>query len=160
MSRRRKAEKRQINPDSRFNSVLVEQLINRVMERGKKSLARRIVYKAIESVSEKLGKGDPVDFLLAALENIRPKVEVRSRRVGGATYQVPVEVSYDRQVSLSFRWLIKAAKTRKGFMYESLAQEIISAYENTGSVVKKKEETHRMAQSNRAFAQFRMSGRG
>jgi small subunit ribosomal protein S7 len=157
MARRRRAERREIKEDPRYKSVLVEQLTNRVMRCGKKSLARRIVYGAIERVSENLGKGDPMDFLLAALENIRPKLEVKSRRVGGATYQVPMEVPYQRQVGLAFRWLVQAANKRKGAMLEGLANEIIDAYNNTGEVVKKKDEVHRMAQANRAFAHLRWS---
>lgn len=157
MARRRRAERREIKEDPRYKSVLVEQLTNRVMRCGKKSLARRIVYGAIERVSENLGKGDPMDFLLAALENIRPKLEVKSRRVGGATYQVPMEVPYQRQVGLAFRWLVQAANKRKGAMIEGLANEIMDAYNNTGEVVKKKEEVHRMAQANRAFAHLRWS---
>ena len=157
MARRRRAEHRALKEDPRYKSTLVEQLTNRVMRCGKKSLARRIVYGAIERVSENLGKGDPMDFMLAALENIRPKLEVKSRRVGGATYQVPMEVPYQRQVGLAFRWLVQAANKRKGAMIEGLANEIIDAYNNTGEVVKKKEEVHRMAQANRAFAHLRWS---
>ena len=157
MSRRRRAVRREKKGDPRYNSPLVEQLTNRVMRCGKKSLARRIVYGAIERVSETLGKGDPMDFILAALENIRPKLEVKSRRVGGATYQVPMEVPYQRQVSLAFRWLVLAADKCKGTMAEGLANELLDAYNNTGEVVKKKEEVHRMAQANRASAHFRWS---
>ncbi|MDR3144576.1 MAG: 30S ribosomal protein S7 [Puniceicoccales bacterium] len=156
MSRRRKAEKRHVEKDPRYGSVLISQLTNMVMQRGKKNLARSIVYEAIEHVSEKLGKGDPVDLLLGALENSRPKVEVKSRRVGGATYQVPVEIPYERQHALAFRWMIEFSKARKGLpMDEALAQEIIDAYNNTGSVVKKKDDVQRMAQANRAFAHLR-----
>ncbi len=156
MSRRRRAVKRIVLKDPRYGSTLIGQLINMVMERGKKSLARSIVYGAIERVSEKLGKGDPVDLLLGALENARPKVEVKSKRIGGATYQVPVEVPYERQHALVFRWMIELAASRKGIpMKEALAQEIVDAYNNTGSVVKKKDEVHRMAQANRAFAHLR-----
>ena len=157
MSRRHRAEKRERIPDSRYKSTLVSHLINMVMKDGKKTVAERIVYGAIERVSENLGKGDPMDFLLAALENIRPKLEVKSRRVGGATYQVPMEVPYQRQVGLAFRWLVQAANKRKGAMLEGLANEIIDAYNNTGEVVKKKDEVHRMAQANRAFAHLRWS---
>lgn len=114
MSRRHRAEKRERIPDSRYKSALVSHLINMVMKSGKKTVAERIVYGAIEKVSEKLEKGDPIDLLLGALENVRPKLEVKSRRVGGATYQVPVEVSFDRQQTLAFRWLIEAAGNRKG----------------------------------------------
>jgi len=156
MSRRHRAEKRIPTPDPRYGSTLVSQLINIVMLDGKKAIAQKIVYGAIERVSEKLGKGDPVDLLLGALENARPKLEVKSRRVGGATYQVPVEISYERQQSLAFRWMVSASRARKGQgMAEALAGEIIDCYNNTGTTVKKKEETHRMAQANRAFAHLR-----
>ena len=156
MSRRRKAVKRPTLPDPRHGSPLLSTLINAVMLSGKKALAQRIVYGAIEKMAEKLEKGNPVDLVLGALENIRPKIEVKSRRVGGATYQVPIEVPYERQQSLAFRWVVKAASARKGStMAESLASELIYAYNNTGSVVKKREETHKMAQANRAFAHLR-----
>jgi small subunit ribosomal protein S7 len=156
MSRRRQAEKRPLVPDPRYNSTLVTNLVNLVMERGKRTVAQKIVYGAFERVSEKLGKGDPVDLVIGALENTRPKLEVKSRRVGGATYQVPVELPFERQQSLAFRWMVATAKKRKGVsMQEALASEIVDAYNNTGAVVKKKEETHRMAQANRAFAHLR-----
>jgi small subunit ribosomal protein S7 len=156
MSRRHRAVKRETIPDIRYSSPLVAHLINVIMERGKKSLAQRIVYGAFERVSEKLGKGDPVDLMIGALENARPRLEVKSRRVGGATYQVPVEISYERQESLALRWIVTAAADRKGMpMPEALAAEIVDAYNNTGSVVKKKEDTHKMAQANRAFAHLR-----
>ena len=155
MSRRRQAVKRPLIPDPRYNSTLVTNLVNMIMERGKRSVAQRIVYTAFQRVSERLGKGDPVDLVMGALENARPKLEVKSRRVGGATYQVPVEISFERQQSLAFRWMVKSAQGRKGVpMDEALADEIVDAYNNTGAVVKKKEETHRMAQANRAFAHF------
>lgn len=155
MSRRRRAEKREHTPDPRYNSTLVSHLINVIMLDGKKSIAQKIVYGAFEKVSENLGKGDPIDLLLGALENIRPKLEVKSRRVGGTTYQVPLEISFDRQQSLAFRWLVTAARSRRGSMHENLAAEITDAYNNTGTVVKKKDDTHRMAQANRAFAHLR-----
>jgi len=156
MSRRRRAEKRLVLPDPRHGSPLISSLINMVMRDGKKSIAQGIVYSAIERMAEKIGKGNPVDLVLGALDNVRPKIEVKSRRVGGATYQVPVEVQFERQQSVAFRWLVRAASGRKGIpMREALALELIDAYNNTGSVVKKKEETHRMAQANRAFAHLR-----
>ena len=156
MSRRHRAVKRAIVPDIRYSSTLVAHLINLIMYGGKKGTAQRIVYGAFEKVSEKLQKGDPVDLMIGALENARPRLEVKSRRVGGATYQVPVEISYDRQESLALRWLVDAAAGRKGPpMGEALASEIIDAYNNTGSVVKKKEDMHKMAQANRAFAHLR-----
>ena len=143
-------------PVRRHGSPLVSTLVNAVMQSGKKALAQRIVYGAIEKMAEKLEKGNPVDLVLGALENIRPKIEVKSRRVGGATYQVPIEVPFERQQSLAFRWVVKAASARKGApMADSLATELIDAYNNTGSVVKKREETHKMAQANRAFAHLR-----
>jgi small subunit ribosomal protein S7 len=155
MSRRRRAEKREHKPDPRYNSQLVSHLVSVIMRSGKKTIAQGIVYGAFERVSEKLGKGDPVDLLLGAMENIRPKLEVKSRRVGGTTYQVPLEIPFERQQSLAFRWLVKAAQSRRGAMRENLATEIVDAYNNTGSVVKKKDDTHRMAQANRAFAHLR-----
>jgi len=155
MSRRRRAEKREHAPDPRYNSSLVSHLINIVMLDGKKSIAQKIVYGAFEKASAKLEKGDPIDLLLGALENIRPKLEVKSRRVGGTTYQVPLEISFERQQSLAFRWVVAAARSRRGSMHENLASEIIDAYNNTGTVVKKKDDTHRMAQANRAFAHLR-----
>jgi small subunit ribosomal protein S7 len=155
MSRRRRADKREHQPDPRYNSPLVSHLINVIMLDGKKSVAQKIVYGAFEKVSENLGKGDPIDLLLGALENIRPKLEVKSRRVGGTTYQVPLEISFERQQSLAFRWIVAAARARRGSMHENLAAEITDAYNNTGTVVKKKDDTHRMAQANRAFAHLR-----
>jgi small subunit ribosomal protein S7 len=156
MSRRHRADKRQVTPDIRYNSPLVAHLVNVIMKSGKKNLAQRIVYGAFEKVSTKLEKGNPVELLIGALENARPRLEVKSRRVGGATYQVPVEISYGRQESLALRWMVSAASARKGTtMKEALAAEIVDAYNNTGSVVKKKEDTHKMAQANRAFAHLR-----
>lgn len=156
MSRRRRATKRERLPDVRYNSPLVAHLINAVMWRGKRTVAQKIVYGAFEKVSEKLEKGDPVDILLGALENIRPRLEVKSRRVGGATYQVPVEISFERQESLALRWIVGAADSRKGTpMRDALANEIVDAYNNTGGVVKKKDDAHKMAQANRAFAHLR-----
>ena len=156
MSRRRKATKRAIMPDPLHGSTLIGSLVNAVMISGKKSLAQRIVYKAIEKMAEKVGKGNPIELVLGALENVRPKIEVKSRRVGGATYQVPIEVPFERQQSLAFRWVVKAASARKGTpIADALANELIDAYNNTGGVVKKREETHKMAQANRAFAHLR-----
>jgi small subunit ribosomal protein S7 len=156
MSRRRKATKRAILPDPLHGSPLISSLVNAVMFSGKKSLAQRIVYKSIEKMAEKVGKGNPVELVLGALENIRPKIEVKSRRVGGATYQVPIEVPFERQQSLAFRWVVNAASSRKGTpIADALANELIDAYNNTGNVVKKREETHKMAQANRAFAHLR-----
>lgn len=156
MSRRHRATKRKVEPDIRYNSPLVAHLVNVVMKSGKKNIAQRIVYGAFEKVSEKLDKGNPVDLLLGAMENARPRLEVKSRRVGGATYQVPVEISFERQESVALRWIVGAASSRKGItMRDALANEIVDAYNNTGVVVKKKEDTHKMAQANRAFAHLR-----
>ena len=156
MSRRRRATKRKVEPDIRYNSPLVAHLVNVVMNSGKKNIAQRIVYGAFEKVSAKLDKGNPVDLLLGAMENARPRLEVKSRRVGGATYQVPVEISFERQESVALRWIVAAASSRKGItMCDALANEIVDAYNNTGGVVKKKEDTHKMAQANRAFAHLR-----
>lgn len=156
MSRRHRATKRKVEPDIRYNSPLVAHLVNVVMKSGKKNVAQRIVYGAFEKVSEKLDKGNPVDLLLGAMENARPRLEVKSRRVGGATYQVPVEISFERQESVALRWIVAAANNRKGIpMPDALASEIVDAYNNTGGVVKKKEDTHKMAQANRAFARLR-----
>jgi small subunit ribosomal protein S7 len=156
MSRRRKAKRRIIPADPRYNSLLVSSLINSIMQRGKKSLAARIVYGAFEKMSETLGKGDPMDILLKALENSRPKVEVKSRRVGGATYQVPIEISFERQQSLALRWIVELAEARKGVsMLEALSTILLDAYHNTGDAVKRKDEMHRMALANKAFAHLR-----
>ena len=156
MPRRRAVKKRQFAPDERYNSPLVTRLTNTIMMEGKKARAQKIVSDAFAIVSDKLQKGDPVDVLTGGLENCRPKLEVKSRRVGGATYQVPVEISFERQQSLGIRWLVDAARNRKGVaMAPALAAEIVDAYNNTGNVVKKKEDTHKMAQANRAFAHFR-----
>ncbi len=156
MSRRRKAKRRIVVADPRYNSSLVSSLINMVMERGKKSVAARIVYGACEKMSEVLAKGDPVEILIKALENARPKVEVKSRRVGGATYQVPIEISFERQQSLALRWVVELAESRKGVsMLEALATILVDAYNNTGEVVKRKDEMHRMALANKAFAHLR-----
>ena len=156
MYRRRKATRRAILPDTLHGSPLISSLVNAVMFSGKKSRAQRIVYKSIEKMAEKVGKGNPIELVLGALENIRPKIEVKSRRVGGATYQVPIEVPFERQQSLAFRWVVNAASSRKGTpIADALANELIDAYNNTGSVVKKREETHKMAQANRAFAHLR-----
>ena len=155
MARRRAAEKRVILPDPKFRSLVIAKFVNMVMMHGKKSVAESIVYGALESVSEK-AKVDPVDALETALENVRPVVEVKSRRVGGATYQVPVEVRPERRNALAMRWLVDAARKRgeKG-MGARLAGEIFEATENRGSAVKKREDTHRMAEANKAFAHYR-----
>lgn len=153
--RRRSAEKRQLLPDPRFNSETVAKFINMVMVNGKKSLAERIVYGALDIVQSK-GHEDLLGVLGKALENVQPLVEVKSRRVGGATYQVPVEVRPDRRRSLGMRWLIEAARKRsEKTMPQRLAGELLDAMEGRGAAVKKREDTHRMAEANKAFSHYR-----
>lgn len=155
MARRRRAEKRPVAPDVRFNSPVVARMITTVMQRGKRSTAQRIVYGALEQVAKKI-EGDPIETLNRALDNIKPHLEVKSRRVGGATYQVPVEVAPDRQLALALRWLRDFARARKGQpMERALAAEIVDAFNNQGAAVKKREDTHKMAQANKAFAHYR-----
>jgi small subunit ribosomal protein S7 len=154
--RRRKAVKRQLTPDVKYNSELVARLINTIMNQGKKSTAQRIVYGAFEVIKKKKADMDPLEIFLQAIENVKPKLEVKSRRVGGATYQVPIEVSYDRQVALALRWITDFSQKRKGKpMLDSLAGELMDAFENTGAAIKKKEDTLKMAQANKAFAHYR-----
>jgi small subunit ribosomal protein S7 len=156
MGRRRKAERRATEPDPKYNSQLVGRMINHLMKVGKKSVSVGIVYGAIEVIKEKHGEGDPLEVLIRAIDNVKPKVEVKSRRVGGATYQVPVEVNPDRQMALAMRWLIQYAKTRKGVpMKRAIAMEILDAYAEQGNAIKKREDTHKMAQANKAFAHYR-----
>lgn len=154
MPRRGNIERRPIPPDARYNSVLVQKFINKVMERGKKSLAERIVYQALDLAAERLKKPQ-MEIFEQALRNASPSVEVRPKRVGGATYQVPVEVKSDRRYSLAMRWLLMSARARTGKpMVERLAAELIDAYNNTGTTIKRKEDVHRMAEANRAFAHY------
>jgi small subunit ribosomal protein S7 len=141
--------------DSRYASPVVARLIDTVMRSGQKSLAERIVYEAIERSREGSDAVDPLDSLHKALDNAKPRLEVKSRRVGGATYQVPIEVSADRQISLAMRWLVSYAKNRRGTMIDNLAAEIKDAAAGQGNVIKKRDDTHKMAQANRAFAHFR-----
>ena len=155
MSRRREVPKRDILPDPKFGSTQITKFVNMIMKDGKKSTAEAIMYNALGSISEK-GKGESLEVLDHALENVSPMVEVKSRRVGGATYQVPVEVRADRRVTLAMRWIIEAARKRgEKSMQLKLAGELMDASENRGSAVKKREDTHRMAEANKAFAHFR-----
>ena len=155
MPRRRVAAKREILPDPKFGSQVLAKFINMVMVDGKKSVAERIMYGALDMVSEKRG-GDPMELLEQALDNVRPAVEVKSRRVGGATYQVPVEVRPLRRNALAMRWLIEASRKRsEKSMAVRLAGELMDAAEQKGSAVKKKEDTHRMAEANKAFSHYR-----
>ncbi|MDD2403166.1 MAG: 30S ribosomal protein S7 [Victivallaceae bacterium] len=154
--RRRRAVKRELTPDVKYNSELVARLINTIMCDGKKSTAQRIVYGAFELIKSKKSDMEPLEVFMQALENVKPKLEVKSRRVGGATYQVPVEVSTERQVALAMRWITTYSRGRKGkTMMESLAGELLDAFDNTGSSIKKKEDTFKMAQANKAFAHYR-----
>jgi small subunit ribosomal protein S7 len=155
MSRRRRVIHKELKVDSRYASPVVARLIDTVMRSGQKSLAERIVYEAIERSREGSDAVDPLDSLLKALDNAKPRLEVKSRRVGGATYQVPIEVSADRQISLAMRWLVNYAKNRRGTMTDNLAAEIKDAAAGQGNVIKKRDDTHKMAQANRAFAHFR-----
>ena len=154
MARRNKKIKREILPDSVYENVMVAKLINQVMRRGKKTIARKIVYKAFDIIKEKTKK-DPLEVFVLAIQNVSPLLEVKSRRVGGATYQVPTEVKSERRITLAMRWIIRAAKSRKGKpMREKLAEELMAAAKNEGVAIKKKQDTHRMAEANRAFAHF------
>jgi len=155
MSRRHRAEKREINPDPKFGDVVITKFMNAIMFDGKKSVAERIVYGALDAVENK-AKVEPVALFHQALENVAPHVEVRSRRVGGATYQVPVDVRPDRRQALAIRWLINAARGRnETTMVGRLSGELMDAANNRGSAVKKREDTHRMAEANRAFSHYR-----
>ena len=154
--RRRSVVKRELIPDVKYDSKLVAQLINTIMSRGKKSTAQRIVYGALDLIQAKKPEVPAIDVFLQALENVKPSLEVKSRRVGGATYQVPIEVEPERQVALAMRWITTYSRGRKGkSMTEALAGELLDAYDNTGSSVKKKEDTFKMAQANKAFAHYR-----
>ena len=156
MSRRRRVHKKIERLDSHYASPVVAQLISTVMIDGKKSLAERIVYGAIEKSRENSDTVDPLEVLHKALDNVKPRLEVKSRRVGGATYQVPIEVSPERQVSLAMRWLVGYASSRRGVgLTDALANEIRDAASGQGNAIKKRDDTHRMAQANRAFAHFR-----
>jgi small subunit ribosomal protein S7 len=156
MPRRYRPEKRKIDPDVRYNNVQVQSFINRVMKRGKKSTATRLVYDTFDLI-EKQSKKAPLEVFQQALKNVSPVMEVKPRRVGGATYQVPMEVSVDRQFALATRWILAAARARSGRSFsEKLAGELMDAYNNTGSSIRKKDETHKMAESNRAFSHYRI----
>ena len=155
MSRRHRAERREVNPDPKYNDLIVSKFMNSIMKEGKKSVAERIVYGALETMQAK-AKSNPVQLFHQALENVMPAVEVRSRRVGGATYQVPVEVRNERRQALAIRWLIAAARARnENTMEERLSGELLDAANNRGTAVKKREDTHKMAEANRAFSHYR-----
>jgi small subunit ribosomal protein S7 len=155
MSRRHRAVKRPVLPDAKFGSQVLTRFMNVIMEQGKKSVAERIVYGALDIVRDKTGK-DPIEVFREALDNVKPSVEVRSRRVGGATYQVPMEVRSERQQALAIRWLIGAARSRgERTMRSRVAAEILDAINGRGTAVKKREDTHKMAEANRAFSHYR-----
>ena len=155
MSRKRKAPKKITTIDPKYKSAIIPKLINSIMYDGKKTIAEKIVYGAIEKIKSK-SKDDPINIFNDAINNIKPTIEVRSRRVGGATYQVPVEVKTKRSQALALRWLIEASRKRKNKkMSDKIFNEIYDAYQNKGSAIKKKEDTHKMAESNKAFAHFR-----
>jgi small subunit ribosomal protein S7 len=155
MSRRHRAEKREIIPDPKYSDLVVTKFMNSLMYEGKKSVAERIVYGALDRMEQK-AKRDALQLFHEALDNVKPAIEVRSRRVGGATYQVPVEVRSDRRQALAIRWLISAARARnENTMEERLSGELLDAANNRGSAVKKREDTHRMAEANRAFSHYR-----
>lgn len=150
----RKVKKRVIEPDARYNSVLVSQFINKTMLNGKKSVSTKLVYKAFDNIQETL-KIEPLEVFETAVKNVAPQVQIKSRRIGGATYQVPIEVKGERKIHYAFAWIRDASRARKGKPYDKcLAEEIMDAYNNTGTAIKKKEDTHRMAEANKAFAHF------
>ncbi len=155
MSRRHAAEKREIQPDAKFGDPILSKFMNCLMFAGKKSVAENIVYGAFDVIGKKTGN-DPVKIFHDALENVKPAIEVRSRRVGGATYQVPIEVRTDRRLALAIRWLIETARARsENTMVERLSGELLDAANNRGAAVKKREDTHRMAEANKAFSHYR-----
>lgn len=155
MPRRNRPERRHTPADPKFNSLPVQQAINKIMLNGKKGTAERIMYEALARVEERL-RQDPLEAFNQALRNITPQMEVKPRRVGGATYQVPIEIRAERRNSLAIRWLVGSARSRRGkAMSDRLAEEILDAFNNTGTAVKRREDTHRMAEANRAFAHYR-----
>ena len=154
--RRRRPEKREILPDPVYGDLIVAKFINNLMKQGKKSLAEKIFYQSIEKIKKQGKVADGIELFKKALENVAPVLEVKSKRIGGATYQVPIEISEGRRMALAMRWIIGYSKSRKGqTMADRLAAELLAAANNDGSAVKKKEDTHRMAEANKAFAHFR-----
>ena len=155
MGRHKKSVDRPITPDVKYNSVVVSKFVNRMMLDGKKSICTAIIYEAMDKLKAKTDK-DPLEVLLKAVDNVKPVVEVKSRRVGGATYQVPVEIRDARREALAMRWIIDAARNRSGHgMADTLSSELLDAFNNTGTAYKKKEDTHKMAEANKAFAHYR-----
>src|SRR4029077_1141283 len=155
MSRRHRAERREVNPDPKFNDLVISKFMNSIMREGKKSVAERIVYGALDRMQSR-AKSDPIQLFHTALDNVMPAVELRSRRVAGATYQVPVEVRNERRQALAIRWLITAARARnESTLIDKLSGELLDASQNRGTAVKKREDTHKMAEANRAFSHYR-----
>lgn len=156
MSRRRRAEKRQTPPDPIYGSLLLAKFINKVMEDGKKSVARRVVYNALDKFSKRIKADDPLIAFEQALENAKPSLEVKSRRIGGATYQVPIEIPHNRRISMAMGWIINFSRAKAGrSMEDGLAGELVDCFNNQGSTIKKKDDTHRMAEANKAFAHYK-----
>ncbi len=156
MSRRRRATKRQIDPDPVYQSVTLAKFINKVMLDGKKSVARRIVYKALEKFAQKVKSEDPLDAFEQALENSKPSLEVKTRRIGGANYQVPVEIPGDRRIAMAMQWIITNSRGKPGrAMEDALSNELADCFNNQGTTIKKKDDTHRMAEANKAFAHYK-----
>lgn len=156
MSRRHSAVKRQIDPDPLFGSIVLAKFINKVMEQGKKSIARRIVYNALEKFCQKVKMENQLEAFEQALENAKPSLEVKSRRIGGATYQVPVEIPANRRMSMAMRWIISHSRGKPGrSMEDALATELADCYNNQGTTIKKKDDTHRMAEANKAYAHYK-----
>lgn len=155
--RRTKPERREIPPDIKYHNVLVQTMIQHMLRRGKKSLATRLMYDALDIIRERAGGKDPIEIFETAVKNVAPVMEVRPRRVGGATYQVPMEVPPQRRITLAMRWLLTAARARGGKSFpEKLADELLDAYKNEGAAIRKREETHKMAEANRAFSHYRI----
>lgn len=156
MSRRRRAERREVVADPVFNSCLIEKFINKVMISGKKSTARHIVYNAVDKFAKRIKAENPLEAFERAIENAQPSLEVKSRRIGGATYQVPVEISPSRRLSMAMRWIITYSRAKPGrSMEDALATELADCFNNQGSTIKKKEDTHKMAEANKAFAHYK-----
>jgi small subunit ribosomal protein S7 len=156
MGRKKKTIDRGILPDTKYNSVVVSKFVNRMMWQGKRSITTRVFYNALDQLKEKQPDKEPLEVFLKALDNVKPSVEVKSKRVGGATYQVPTDIRESRREALGMRWIINAARARSGHsMSERLAAELMDAFNNTGTAFKKKEDTHKMAEANKAFAHFK-----
>lgn len=156
MSRRRRAEKREVEPDPLYKSVVLSKFINKVMLQGKKSVAQHIVYTALDKFSKKVNMESPLEAFEQALENAKPTLEVKSRRIGGATYQVPIEIPSNRRMAMAMRWIIKHSRSKPGkAMADALAIELADCFNNQGTTIKKKDDTHRMAEANKAFAHYK-----